>query len=66
MTPLEVYLAPGRYVLGILLTGYLEDIDPTLIAVLSGLVSWFIWISIIRVAWAVTLRMFGFEPRRRF
>jgi len=65
MTPLEIYLLPGRYLLELLLTGYLNQIEPELITVLSAIASWFIWISLVRVAWAVTLKLFGFESRPR-
>lgn len=66
MKPIDTFLIPGRYVLEFILQDYLHSIEPTLIAVLSGMVSWFIWIGLIKAIWAVTLRMFGFEPRRRF
>lgn len=66
MTPLETFMLPGRYVLELLLTGYLHEIDPTFIAVIAGVVSWIIWGAVIRISWAVTLRLFGFGPQRRY
>ncbi len=69
MTPFETFLIPGKYVLGLILSFlqvYTEDIEPTLLIVFAGFISWVIWMAILRVIWAITLRIFGFDSGRRF
>ena len=66
MTPLETFLLPGRYLLDLFFSSYLPGIDPTFIAAVSGIISWVIWMALIRGAWAITLKLFGFGPRGRF
>lgn len=65
MTPIEIFLLPGRYVLEFIFHIHLREIEPALIAVFSGMLSWVIWMALIRAAWAITLKLFGFAPRGR-
>lgn len=64
MKPLDIFLLPGRYVLDLFFGSYLPGIDPTFITVIAGILSWIFWMALIRAAWAITLKLFGFGPRR--
>jgi len=67
MKPFETFLIPGEYALRFILKFLqidVEIIDPVLFVVFAGLISWLIWMAIIRAAWAVTLKLFGFGHRR--
>ncbi len=69
MTPFEVFLIPGQFVVGFILDFLqtnITGIEPTLITIFAGLISWVFWMAIIRAAWAVTLKIFGFDSGRRF
>ena len=69
MTPFETFLVPGKYVLGLILSFlqvHTEDIEPTLLIVFAGFISWVIWMAILRAIWAITLRILGFDSGRRF
>ncbi len=69
MTPFEVFLIPGQFVVGFILDFLQTDttvIEPTLITIFAGLISWVFWMAIIRAAWAITLKIFGFGPRRPY
>lgn len=63
MTPLEIFVLPGRQILELFFHAYIRDIDPNLITVIAGFISWVIWTAAIRATWEVTLRLFGFAPR---
>jgi hypothetical protein len=67
MKPFETFLIPGEYVLRFVLRFLQIDVavfDPALLVVFAGFISWVIWMAIIKAIWAITLRIFGFEPRR--
>lgn len=67
MKPFETFLIPGEYVLRFILRFLQIDVaifDPALFVVFAGFISWVIWMAIIKAIWAITLRIFGFEPRR--
>jgi len=67
MKPFETFLIPGEFALRFILKFLQIDvaiIDPALFVVFAGFLSWLIWMTIIRGIWAITLRIFGFEPRR--
>ncbi len=67
MSPLEVFLIPGQYLVELILN-FLQtdtaDIEPTLITIFAGFISWIFWMAVIRAVWAVTLKLFGFGHRR--
>jgi hypothetical protein len=65
MTKLDFFLAPGRIGLGFVLDVFqlpLETAEPQLFAILAFFVSWIIWAALIKGAWTITLRLFGFYP----
>lgn len=69
MTPFDTYLIPGKFLLGLLLKFLqlsAEKIEPSLLVVFAGFISWLVWMTIIKIVWTLTLRIFGFEPRGRF
>lgn len=69
MSPYETFLIPGQFVLRTVLSFLQlssEEMEPSLLFVLAGFISWVIWMAIIRAVWAITLKIFGFEPKRRF
>ncbi len=69
MTQLEVFLIPGQYVVELTLNFFqinVAEIEPLLLTIFAGFISWIFWMAIIRAAWAVTLKMFGFDSGRRF
>ncbi len=69
MTPFETFLVPGKYVLGLILSFlqvHTEEIEPTLLTVFAGFISWIIWMAILRAIWAITLRIFGFDSRKHY
>ncbi len=69
MTPFETFLIPGKYVLRLILSFlqvHTEEIEPTLLAVFAGFISWVIWMAILKAVWSITLRIFGFDSRRRY
>ena len=69
MTTFETFLIPGHYALRIILSFlqiYAGSIEPALLSVFAGFISWVFWMAIIRAAWAITLRIFGFEGRGQY
>ena len=66
MTPLETFMLPGRYLMELFFTGYLYQIDPTFVMVIAGVISWLIWASLFRAAFAITKKLLGFGPRVPF
>lgn len=68
MNTLEVFMTPGKVLLGFVLGVFqlpLEHAEPQLFLILAFFVSWVIWMALIKAAWTVTLRLFGFAPRGR-
>jgi len=67
MTPLEVFLIPGQFLVELILD-FLQtnatEIEPTLITIFAGFISWIFWMGVIRAVWAITLKLFGFGHRR--
>lgn len=65
---LEYFLTPGKVLLGFVLGVFqlpLEQSQPQLFLILAFFVSWVVWMALIKAAWTVTLRLFGFAPRGR-
>ncbi len=61
MTPLEIFLFPGRSLLELLFQGPLNSAPPDIVGIIAGVVSWIIWAGICRITWAITLKFFGFR-----
>lgn len=66
MTFLDLFVLPGKQCLELFFGAYLDQIDPTLVTIFSGFLSWIIWTVLIKASWAITLRLFGFGQRGRF
>jgi len=60
---LEIFLTPGHYLVKLFLSGYLHLVGPELSTILSAFISWLIWAAVIRMVWAITLKLFGFGKR---
>lgn len=63
MTALQIYLVPGKVLLGLLAGVFglpFEAREPVLFAIVAGFVSWMVWIMLIKAAWHATLRLLGF------
>lgn len=61
MTPLEIFMFPGRSLLVLLFQGPLYGTPPDIVTIIAGIVSWIIWAGILRITWAITLKLFGFR-----
>ena len=61
MSPLDVFLFPGRFLLELLFQGPLNGTPSDIVAIIAGIVSWIIWAGIIRITWSITLKFFGFR-----
>ena len=61
MTPLDIFMFPGRLLLELLFLGPLRSTPPDIVAIIAGIVSWIIWAGILRITWAITLKFFGFR-----
>ncbi|SNX61247.1 hypothetical protein SAMN06296273_2698 [Nitrosomonas ureae] len=69
MTTFETFLIPGHYALRIILSFlqiFEESIEPALLSVFAGFISWVFWMAVIRAVWAITLRIFGFGGRGHY
>lgn len=69
MTTFETFLIPGHYALGIILSFlqiHEESIEPALLSVFAGFISWVFWMAVMRAVWAITLRIFGFGGRGQY
>lgn len=69
MQSFETFLIPGEKVLRIILSFlqiHAEDIEPALLSVFAGFISWVFWMAVIRAVWAITLRIFGFGGRGQY
>lgn len=66
MSALEIYLWPGRFLLELFFHEYLGRIEPELVTIFAAFIAWIIWAGMIRIAWAITLRLFGFDRRRAY
>jgi len=62
-SPLEIFLIPGQYLVELFLGRYLHLVEPELVTIVSAFISWLIWAAVIRVVWAITLKLFGFGKR---
>lgn len=61
MTPLDIFMFPGRSLLELLFQGPLRSTPHDIVTILAGIVSWIIWAGVIRITWAITLKFFGFR-----
>jgi len=66
MTPLEIFLTPGRFLLELFLTGYLHQIPHEIVLIIAAVISWIVWLSLFRIAWAITLKFLGFQRKMPF
>ncbi len=62
MSALDIFLLPGKFLLGNLLGVFnvsLAQTEPLLFTIIAGFIAWMIWIVLIKAAWFVTLRLLG-------
>lgn len=66
MTPLEIFMLPGSAVLDLLFGWTIHLYVLNFETIIAGIVSWLIWAGILRAAWAITLKLFGFGRPGRY
>jgi hypothetical protein len=63
MRALDIFLVPGKAIVDLIFTIF--ELSPTtehamLLTIAAGVISWIVWVVVIKTLWFITLRLFGF------